>query len=161
MLNLHYSFHLVCCCSKEWPALNTKSSGTMICFVLFAIECSNAGACQECPLCPSSHLFVHLFSAWREGSCSAASRPEGTRPSPREVGSDVLFKSIIYVTEGLPQCLCWMCPSEVSEIMHDIGSAIEYLHHVDIAHRDVKVGLVSEKVPSWNITEEFIFRFNF
>ncbi|XP_041837112.1 MAP kinase-activated protein kinase 2-like isoform X2 [Melanotaenia boesemani] len=27
---------------------------------------------------------------------------------------------------------------EVSEIMHDIGSAIEYLHHMDIAHRDVK-----------------------
>uniref|UniRef100_A0A087XFE9 non-specific serine/threonine protein kinase n=1 Tax=Poecilia formosa TaxID=48698 RepID=A0A087XFE9_POEFO len=27
---------------------------------------------------------------------------------------------------------------EVSEIMHDIGTAIEYLHHVDIAHRDVK-----------------------
>ncbi|XP_026023786.1 MAP kinase-activated protein kinase 2-like isoform X1 [Astatotilapia calliptera] len=27
---------------------------------------------------------------------------------------------------------------EVSEIMHDIGMAIEYLHHMDIAHRDVK-----------------------
>ncbi|KAM9410066.1 MAP kinase-activated protein kinase 2-like isoform 1-T1 [Pholidichthys leucotaenia] len=27
---------------------------------------------------------------------------------------------------------------EVSEIMHDIGTAIEYLHHLDIAHRDVK-----------------------
>ncbi|XP_012719293.1 MAP kinase-activated protein kinase 2 isoform X1 [Fundulus heteroclitus] len=27
---------------------------------------------------------------------------------------------------------------EVSEIMHDIGTAIKYLHHVDIAHRDVK-----------------------
>ncbi|KAM4587485.1 MAP kinase-activated protein kinase 2-like isoform 1-T1 [Odontesthes bonariensis] len=27
---------------------------------------------------------------------------------------------------------------EVSEIMHDIGTAIEYLHHMDIAHRDVK-----------------------
>uniref|UniRef100_A0A8C7YV04 non-specific serine/threonine protein kinase n=1 Tax=Oryzias sinensis TaxID=183150 RepID=A0A8C7YV04_9TELE len=27
---------------------------------------------------------------------------------------------------------------EVSEIMHDIGSAIEYLHRMDIAHRDVK-----------------------
>ncbi|XP_017271412.1 MAP kinase-activated protein kinase 2 isoform X2 [Kryptolebias marmoratus] len=27
---------------------------------------------------------------------------------------------------------------EVSEIMHDIGTAIEYLHNVDIAHRDVK-----------------------
>ena len=23
--------------------------------------------------------------------------------------------------------------------MHDIGTAIEYLHHMDIAHRDVKV----------------------
>lgn len=29
--------------------------------------------------------------------------------------------------------------SEASEIMHDIGTAIEYLHQVDIAHRDVKV----------------------
>ncbi|XP_053171763.1 MAP kinase-activated protein kinase 2-like isoform X1 [Scomber japonicus] len=27
---------------------------------------------------------------------------------------------------------------EASEIMHDIGSAIDYLHHMDIAHRDVK-----------------------
>uniref|UniRef100_A0A3B4YPG1 non-specific serine/threonine protein kinase n=1 Tax=Seriola lalandi dorsalis TaxID=1841481 RepID=A0A3B4YPG1_SERLL len=27
---------------------------------------------------------------------------------------------------------------EASEIMHDIGTAIEYLHHMDIAHRDVK-----------------------
>lgn len=32
--------------------------------------------------------------------------------------------------------------SEASEIMHDIGTAIEYLHHMDIAHRDVKVPLL-------------------
>lgn len=34
---------------------------------------------------------------------------------------------------------CHVCPSEASEIMHDIGTAIEYLHHMDLAHRDVKV----------------------
>ena len=38
--------------------------------------------------------------------------------------------------------LCRVCPPEASEIMHDIGTAIEYLHHMDIAHRDVKVLLL-------------------
>lgn len=28
--------------------------------------------------------------------------------------------------------------------MHDIGTAIEYLHHINIAHRDVKVLLMSK-----------------
>lgn len=36
-----------------------------------------------------------------------------------------------------------MCPPvflpEASEIMKDIGTAIEYLHHINIAHRDIKV----------------------
>lgn len=30
--------------------------------------------------------------------------------------------------------------------MHDIGMAIEYLHHMDIAHRDVKVTAASLNV---------------
>lgn len=38
---------------------------------------------------------------------------------------------------------CYLWPPEASEIMHDIGMAIEYLHHMDIAHRDVKVQLLS------------------
>lgn len=29
--------------------------------------------------------------------------------------------------------------------MHDIGTAIEYLHHMDIAHRDVKVPLLHKE----------------
>lgn len=44
-------------------------------------------------------------------------------------------------------CTCYiyvMSPSEASEIMHDIGTAIKYLHHMDIAHRDVKVMLHRE-----------------
>lgn len=47
-----------------------------------------------------------------------------------------------------------MCSSEVSEIMHDIGTAIEYLHHVDIAHRDVKVALLSDWLLLENIRED-------
>lgn len=35
-------------------------------------------------------------------------------------------------------CVLVAC-SEASEIMHHIGTAIEYLHRTDIAHRDVKV----------------------
>lgn len=38
-------------------------------------------------------------------------------------------------------CVSLVC-SEASEIMHDIGTAIEYLHRMDIAHRDVKVPLL-------------------
>ncbi|KAG7493165.1 MAP kinase-activated protein kinase 2-like [Solea senegalensis] len=50
------------------------------------------------------------WSAWREESCSAESRPEETRPSLRKA----------------------------SEIMRDIGTAIKFLHDMDIAHRDIK-----------------------
>lgn len=30
-------------------------------------------------------------------------------------------------------------PAEASEIMRDIGTAIQYLHNMNIAHRDIKV----------------------
>ncbi|MEQ2166374.1 hypothetical protein GOODEAATRI_027321 [Goodea atripinnis] len=56
----------------------------MVCSVPTVVENRPIGARQERPFCPSSHLFVHLVSAWREGSCSAVSRPEGTRPSLKE-----------------------------------------------------------------------------
>ena len=32
-----------------------------------------------------------------------------------------------------------LCPAEASEIMKSIGEAIQYLHSINIAHRDVKV----------------------
>lgn len=56
--------------------------------------------------------------------------------------------SLHFVLCVLP--LCHVCPSEASEIMHDIGTAIEYLHHMDFAHRDVKVRLLLESEMIFN-----------
>ena len=33
----------------------------------------------------------------------------------------------------------WSSFSEASEIMRDIGTACEFLHNINIAHRDIKV----------------------
>lgn len=51
--------------------------------------------------------------------------------------------------------LCHVC-LEASEIMHDIGTAIEYLHHMDIAHRDVKVLLLQIKDMTFELSALFI-----
>lgn len=43
---------------------------------------------------------------------------------------------------------CLSClPAEASEIMKSIGEAIQYLHSIDIAHRDVKVRAVQCAPP--------------
>lgn len=42
------------------------------------------------------------------------------------------------IAAGLRQCFPLSLP-EASEIMRDIGTAIDYLHRIDIAHRDIKV----------------------
>lgn len=53
-----------------------------------------------------------------------------------------IFEFLYCVLHWVYAC-CYLWPPEASEIMHDIGMAIEYLHHMDIAHRDVKVQLLS------------------
>lgn len=56
-------------------------------------------------------------------------------------GLEFTFNSLIswFLHCNLCYHVSHILQSEVSEIMHDIGMAIEYLHHMDIAHRDVKV----------------------
>lgn len=58
--------------------------------------------------------------------------------------------------------VCFTCvlvvSSEASEIMHDIGTAIEYLHRMDIAHRDVKVLLLQS---CQRISSSYLFLFCF
>jgi len=61
-------------------------------------------------------------------------------------GSELMCHGLMFVLGYLSSYLSVLCPSEVSEIMHDIGTAIEYLHHMDIAHRDVKVLFLSKLV---------------
>ncbi len=39
----------------------------------------------------------------------------------------------------IPSVLLCSVPAEASEIMRDIGTAIQYLHNMNIAHRDIKV----------------------
>lgn len=63
------------------------------------------------------------------------------------------FKFIYIVSHTLQ--LCHVCPLEASEIMHDIGTAIEYLHLMDIAHRDVKVLLLSKLLFPENVRKSF------
>lgn len=48
-------------------------------------------------------------------------------------GSGVLFNLLVKASDG------FFAPSEASEIMKSIGEAIQYLHSINIAHRDVKV----------------------
>ncbi|KAF3856414.1 hypothetical protein F7725_017137 [Dissostichus mawsoni] len=55
-----------------------------------------------------------IMECMEGGELFSRIQARGTRPSQREVGH------------------------KASEIMHDIGMAIEFLHHMDIAHRDVK-----------------------
>lgn len=98
--------------------------------------------CYEITTVSGSHFIVPLVSAWKEGSSSVASRPEVTRPSRREVSwrsSRLRWQVICVIRHAESVARSHLYPSEVSEIMRDIGSAIEYLHRVDIAHRDVKV----------------------
>ncbi|MEQ2272785.1 MAP kinase-activated protein kinase 2 [Xenotaenia resolanae] len=90
--------------------MNNKSSGTMVCSVPTVVENCPIGARQEPPFCPSFHL------------CPPCLSMEGG-----ELFSRIQARGNQAFTER-----------EVSEIMHNIGTAIEYLHHVDIAHRDVK-----------------------
>lgn len=112
--------------------------------------CSRSAA-ESCGLLAKSPLavpvvidvFVHLASAWKEGSCSAAFRPEATRPSLKEVGHCHQTHCCPPTGVGAAAHTC-LTPvvfirAEASEIMHDIGTAIEHLHYMDIAHRDVKV----------------------
>lgn len=54
-------------------------------------------------------------------------------------GLEFTLSSLNLWVSILTSTVCHVCPSEASEIMHDIGTAIEYLHHMDIAHRDLKV----------------------
>lgn len=44
-----------------------------------------------------------------------------------------------------PQLGISLLPAEASEIMKSIGEAIQYLHSINIAHRDVKVTHVYTK----------------
>lgn len=93
---------------------------------------------------PLSHFWsLCSSSAWRVGSSLPAFRPGATRPSQKEVRSSNQPNSSL-VRSSPPACFTCVlvASSEASEIMHDIGTAIEYLHRMDIAHRDVKVALL-------------------
>lgn len=97
------------------------------------------------------------FPAWREGSCSVAFRPEATRLSQREVGHSHQANQPWFLCCFSRVFHLWArsVHSEASEIMHDIGTAIEYLHHLDIAHRDVKVVCFTKKNLAFQLNASF------
>lgn len=65
--------------------------------------------------------------------------------------SDVNFFACL-ITENNGVFLALSSPSEASEIMKSIGEAIQYLHSINIAHRDVKVCIILDLC---NINDNF------
>ncbi|NXL21353.1 MAPK2 kinase, partial [Setophaga kirtlandii] len=55
-------------------------------------------------------------------------------------GSSALFNLLLKASHG------FFAASEASEIMKSIGEAIQYLHSINIAHRDVKPGACSREL---------------
>ncbi|KAG9339715.1 hypothetical protein JZ751_023362 [Albula glossodonta] len=74
-------------------------------------------------------LFV--LTAWTVGSSSVAFRTEETRPSLKENDVEV-------VEIGFCDVIMLWRFAEASDIMKSIGEAIQFLHAINIAHRDVK-----------------------
>lgn len=106
------------------------------CYRIITNNCVNCGSLPSVTFLPQSWS-VSLSVSMEGGElfCRIQARGDQAfteRGERASILSLVLFKVFI------------ICPPEASEIMHDIGTAIEYLHHMNIAHRDVKVELMSD-----------------
>lgn len=78
-----------------------------------------------------------LFSRIQAKGDQAFTEKGETRTDPKRIAGSRLPPPL-RSPAGLRQCFPVFLP-EASQIMRDIGTAIDYLHCIDIAHRDIKV----------------------
>lgn len=105
-----------------------------------------AGSC-----CLSAHLFVFQHGGRRVVLSHSSKRGPGLHRE-RLV---TFHKSLTRPIRDMTICITAV-QSEASEIMRDIGSAIDYIHCMDIAHRDVKVSPQMIKTQLFTIRPTFL-----
>lgn len=110
-----------------------------------AIAVENCGLFAKSPLAVPVLISLLILSQYG-GKGAVQSHSGQRRPGFHRKRWVINIKQTKFTVFKTLSRTCFICVmflhSEASVIMHDIGMAVEYLHNMDIAHRDVKVPLL-------------------